>query len=346
MNILVVNYEMDDDSVALAWQIRVVRALAGRCDRVVVLTLRRGAGAVPANVTVETLAGPAGLPWLGKRLARLRQAGRLCRQYAVDAVFIHMAHQLAYELYPVFAARRLPVLLWYAHGTLSWHVRLAHACVDRVVTSTPEGFRIASPKRHIIGQGVDTDLFTLRPRAPAAREILVVSRISRRKRLALLLEVSEHLRADGLRLVIVGAPLTEADRRYQAELQAVIAQRALPVTLAGFVPLAAIPPLYENAVAHLSLSQTNSLDKSLLEALACGCPALTSNPAFQSLLAPFPGLFITDEQPAAIAAQVRAVLARPADFAPPALRALIVGHHDLGSYTECLLEHLHALRAR
>lgn len=335
MNLLIVNYAMDDASPALAWQVRVVRDLARHCRQVQVLTEQGGASPVPANVHVETMA--AG------RLDRLRQAWRLCRAGAVQAVFIHMAHRYAYRLWPVFRARGLPVLLWYAHGTVTWHLRLAHACVDRVISSTPEGFRLPSRKAVFIGQGVDTDLFNLRP-AAERRDLITVSRLARRKRLDLLLDVMAQLAGEGRRLRVVGAALTPDDAQYAAELRQRAAAQALPVDFTGPVPLADLPACYDTAALHLNVSQTNSLDKTVLEALACGCPVLTSNPAFRDLLAGHPELFIQDDTPAAIAAQVRRTLARP--LPPAELRALVAGRHDLRSYAARVMEQLHALAAR
>ncbi len=343
MRLLVVNFEMDDEAVVLAWQARVVRELARHCERVVVLSERVGQSALPVNVHREQIVSRSGVPLIGRRLARLWQAWRLCRAFDVQAVFLHMAHRYAYQFYPVFRALRLPVLLWYAHGTVSWHLRLAHYCVDRVISSTPEGFRLPSSKAYFIGQGIDTDLFTLRP-AATRRDLITVSRISRRKRLDLLLAVMEHLRNDNLTLRIIGAPLTADDRRYETELRERAARLNLPVEFIGFVPLEIIPSCYDTAALHLNVSQTDSMDKTVLESLACGCPVLTSNPAFRSLLADYPDSIVQDERPQMIASQVRRLLA--SNIAPEHLRALILGHHDLHSYVRRVLDHLHALAAR
>ncbi len=345
MRVLVINYAMDEAALALAWQARVVRALAAYCERVTVLTAQMGAAAVPANVRVEALPGRTGLPWLGKRLAMLRLTAQVCDHLRPDAVFIHMAHRYAYQLYPVFAARRLPVLLWYAHGAVNWHLRLAHACVDRVISSTPEGFRLPSRKAYFIGQGVDTELFALQPRSDAQRDLITVSRISRRKRLELLLAALAHLRDLPVRLYVVGGPLTADDQAYARDLRAQAEREGAPVVWAGAVPLEALPQHYATAALHLNVSETNSMDKTVLEALAVGCPVLTSNPAFRTLLAAQPEFIVQDARPEALAAQIRQVLAHRAAYPPADLRAMIVGRHDLASYAGRVMEHLHALVA-
>jgi glycosyltransferase involved in cell wall biosynthesis len=344
--VLVVNYEMADDSPVLAWQARVVRELARRADGVAVLTERLGAHAAPPGVRVEEIVRPAFPPVLARRAAALGQAVRLCRAERVQAVFVHMAHRQAYRLFPAFRALRLPVLLWYAHGAVTWHLRLAHLAADRVVSSTPEGFRLPSRKAHFIGQGVDTDLFALR-RGPGERTALVaVGRVSRRKRLDVLLAAMEHLRDSGLRLRVVGGPLTPDDRAYEAELRGRAAARGLPVEFTGFIPLERLPAVYESAALQLHASATDSMDKAVLEALASGCPTLTSNPAFRDLLASAPALILRDDRPETIAARVRAVLADPAGLDPGRLRGLVVGRHDLGTYAGKILSHLEALVSR
>ena len=150
--------------------------------------------ALPGNVAMETVPRPGRAGAIGRRAAALGAAWRLARRERVDAVFVHMAHRQAYRLWPVFRLLRLPVLLWYAHGAVTWHLRLAHRSVDRVISSSPEGFRLRSARAHFIGQGVDTQLFSLRPPAAARPHLLAVGRISRRKRLDLLVSMMAHLR--------------------------------------------------------------------------------------------------------------------------------------------------------
>ncbi|MEM4204977.1 MAG: hypothetical protein QXS54_12995, partial [Candidatus Methanomethylicaceae archaeon] len=104
MRVLIVNYEMDEDSGVLAWQARVARELASYAEFVVVLTDRLGRFEPPPNMHVETLAPrPLGLPRrFGSALLLNGQAFQLCRHYRIDVCFIHMASDWAYYLYPAF----------------------------------------------------------------------------------------------------------------------------------------------------------------------------------------------------------------------------------------------------
>ena len=229
---------------------------------------------------------------------------------------------------------------------MTWHLRLAHRAVDRVISSSPEGFRLRSARAHFIGQGVDTDLFSLRPPAAARPHLLAVGRISRSKRLDLLVSMMAHLRGDGLTLRIVGPTLTGDDAIYEAALRRDVAAGHLPVEFLGPVPMDRLPRLYDTAAVALNVSETNSMDKAVLEALATGCPVLSSNPAFRELLAGHPGLVIKDERPEAIATQLRALLADPGVAVPEDLRNLVEGHHDIRSYADRVMAHLTAVMRR
>ncbi|MEP7356321.1 MAG: glycosyltransferase family 4 protein [Anaerolineales bacterium] len=353
MNVLIVNYEMDDASPVLAWQARVAREVAGLVEHVVVLTEKIGRHSGAPNMAVEAFGRlPLGLPRrVGLPLLFNARVARLCRQHRVEVCFVHMAADWAYYLYPALRLLRIPILLWYAHGTVTPRLRLALACASRVVTSTPEGFRIRTPKLRVIGQGVDTELFQApgsRPDTSAA--MVTIGRVSRRKRLDVLLEVMAELNrttsAPSLKLRVIGPPLTADDQVYQQSLQTEAQRLGLSqqVTFEGHVPLERLPDIYQTAWLHLNVSNTGSLDKTVLEALACGCPVLTSNPAFRELLAGFPEMLIGDERPAAIAQQVLTLSERRASFDPQALRSLIVGQHDLKSFARKLVAQMQAMQ--
>lgn len=349
MRVLIINYEMNEDAGVLAWQARVAREFARACEFVAILTERVGRFEPLPNMHVETFADrPLGLPRrFGVALLLNRQAFHLCRRYRIEACFVHMASDWAFYLYPTFRLCGIPVLLWYAHGTVTPRLRLAHACASRVVTSTPEGFRIPSRKVRVIGQGVDTDLFRLPEELVEPRQdLLTVSRVSRRKRIDLLLSVMNYLRRKSgvpkLRLRVVGPLLTSDDLAYDAELRMQTWRTGLQdwVEFVGFAPQKYIPAFYRSAFVHLNVSRTGSMDKTVVEALACGCPVLTSNEAFFDMLRDYPEFIIRDERPEAIAEQVLTLYEKQDQYDPVGLRALVVGKHDVQSYVQKVLAQL------
>jgi glycosyltransferase involved in cell wall biosynthesis len=366
MRLLLVNYSMDRNSPVLAWQQRLASELARSCERVVVLTEERGDFESAENLDVHCVPRAfcrAPLRWLELKWLMVFPVALWCRRHRFDACFVHMNAAWVYRLWPCLRAFGVPTLLWYAHGTATWRLRLAHRCADRVVTSTPEGFRIPSRKVEVIGQAIDTETF--RPPAPAAletsrsgaqievtsqaratpahAEIAYVGRIAPRKRIALLVDVLAALvelaPQIAFRLRLVGPTLRRRDREYAGRVRDRARRLGVEERVAWDGPVASADTalVYRSAFVHLNVSQTGSMDKTVLEALACGCPVLTSNEAFRELLAPYPDLFLADERPEAIARNVLAVFQNPDRFDPVALRSLVVGHHDLASHVRRIL---------
>jgi len=97
------------------------------------------------------------------------------------------------------------------------------------------------------------------------------------------LDVSDILKDNpSFKLVIVGSSVTEKDKSYKKKLVEEINNRKLEerVELVGDVPQKSLPEYYNKARAFVNLSETGSLDKAVLEALAMNVPVYTTNEAF------------------------------------------------------------------
>lgn len=354
MNLLLINFEMNPRSPALAWQYSVALALSRHFEHVTVITERVDA-AVPHNMNVITIPRwwlKAPFRWMGAKWLLNVLVYRLLRHRHFDACFFHMNMEWAYRLSGCLRRFKIPTLLWYAHGAVTWRLRLAHRCVDRVVTSSVDGFRIVSSKRRIIGQGIDTQLFCLREGGRPRRDLVAVGRISRRKRIDLMLQVMAELRrlrpTENIRLIIVGVPLTRDDRRYAKMLRRQAADLNIDerVTFAGSLPLNELPAVYQSARLQLHLSQTGSMDKSVLEGLACGCPVLTTSKAFRSL---FKNETLSSqlcgdaESSTAIAEQLLRQLEVAYD--EESLRTCVKGTNDLDQYAALVVEEIYKMRS-
>lgn len=346
MRLLIVNFELDEASPVLAWQARVACELARHCEKVAVVTERVGRFQAPENLEVLQLPlRPFGVPRRlgGAYLANL-PVYRLCRRLQIDACFCHMAHEWTYRLKPTLGLLGIPILLWYAHGSVSDSLTRALNASTRVVTSTPDGFRIPSPKVRIIGQGIDTKLFQPESPDPSARDLIYVGRISPRKRIDLLIDAmcEVHALQPHLRLRLVGPTLNDADRVYERDMRRRCQELSLDgcVDFVGPMAMDQIHSLYASAFLHVNVSKTGSMDKTVLESLSCGVPVLTSNEAFLDALKDWPEMLIHDDRPSSIADQVVKLYSRRDQFDRQALRSLVVGRHDLTHYCGRLMEQL------
>jgi glycosyltransferase involved in cell wall biosynthesis len=291
-----------------------VERLASRVEHLHVLQLWRSSPELPSNVTLHSLDrnGPGGRAAVLARLASV--LGPLCWTRSVDGVIAHMGPIFAICAAPLARSAGLPVALWYAHGSVSPLLRLAHALVDRVGTSTPDGFRIRSSKVRITGQGIDTDVFA--PQGESDPNLIVsIGRISPVKHYESLIKAVAMMRSDGspARLRIVGGTTLPSERAYRGMLERQIAAFALSeaVELIPGVPHDRIAGEYQCATLFASCSQTGRLDKAVLEAASCGTLPVTSNPALKSFFGPeVQDHLLPGNDPAAIAATLREWLAR------------------------------------
>jgi glycosyltransferase involved in cell wall biosynthesis len=292
MRLLVFNLATDADDPVLGFTTDWVNAMADRCERVVVITMRAGRLAVRPNVIVHSVGKEKDWGRVRRTFEFYKVLRRVLATERLEACFSHMIHVFPILAWPLLRLRRVPIVLWYAHGHVPPLLRLATLLVDRVVTSSASGFRVATPKRLIIGQGIDTHRFAA-PVSERSEEfvLLSVGRISRVKHLDAALELlgalPEHA-PDGrrFRLRVIGSPLTRDDEQYASELKALAGRLGVSsrVTFQSATSFDAVSSVYPQADLFISHSQTGSMDKAVLEAMSCGVPVLTSNPAYRAAL--------------------------------------------------------------
>ncbi|OGQ87759.1 MAG: hypothetical protein A2512_10605 [Deltaproteobacteria bacterium RIFOXYD12_FULL_56_24] len=289
MNLLMFNLAVDAEHVTLAFGLSWIEELASRFDHIDIITMTTGRYELPVNVRVWSVGRERGYPeWL-RALRFYWLVWRIMRERRIAVVFTHMIPVFAVLFWPVARLTGLKNVLWYAHGATPRILRLAHRLVDRVVSPTPESFRLPSHKIKFIGHGINSDLYRFaRRQSGDAVQILTVGRLSPSKRLDLLLAAladwqMEHGRS--WHLTIVGDGTTESERACAERLrqQASTDLGAGQVTFTGRLDAEQIAPLLAKADIFVNLSKTGSLDKAIVEAMASGCPVISSNDAFKTI---------------------------------------------------------------
>lgn len=296
MNLLVFNLKTDASDDVLGFTTDWVNGLATHCENVFVVTMAVGRIAVAQNVRVYSAGKERGYSEPRRVIEFYRLLIGLLRAERIDVCFAHMMPLFAVLGWPLLRLYRIPIMLWYAHGHVSPLLRIATVLVDRVVTSSRGGFRLPTRKLRVVGQGIDVARF-----CPAASRqdpkkrfvLLTVGRISPVKHLEVLIEALAHLslQLTAKRNVVVrfvGDPLTQRDREYCKSLRRRAKELGVfaRVEFLPAVPFTEIHRVYRDADVFVNSSETNSVDKTVLEAMATGLPVVTSNPAFADILDP------------------------------------------------------------
>lgn len=275
MNLLMITPVVDPEDDLLGFVYGWVEELSKRVDRLNVMTWKKGKATLPSNVEIYVIEGT-------NKLSRVinfeKTLFSLLRKESIDVIFTHMYPEFALLSVPLAKLRGKSLIMFYAHGKVGIPLRIAHIFADKILTSSPEGCRIKSSKVIVLSQGVDVERF--KP-GKKGDYLLTVSRVSRVKRHEVVINALKEL--CDVRLVIVG-PVT--DEKYSSELKALVSELGLNerVEFAGAVPHSQIDDYLSNCLLFISASETGSLDKTTLEAMACKKPVLVCNEAFREVL--------------------------------------------------------------
>lgn len=345
LRLLWFNLVTDADAPVQGFATNWINAIAPHCQYIDVITMQAGRIDVAKNVRVFSLGKERGHSEPYRAVVFYRILFNLLRERHYDACFAHMQPLFTVMGGPLLKLYKVPITLWYTHKSVTPKLRQAERMAHRVVTASPESFRLASDKVRVVGHGIDTDFF-----APTAERqngkftILSVSRLSPVKRLEHIIEAAHRLAQDNhdfcLRIVGNVYPHDEA---YAHLLYSMVENLHLEdkVEFAGEVPHHGIAQEYQHANVMVNMSNTGSVDKAVLEAMACGVPVITANEAFEPILAHWGQQLLTPmDAPEVLAERIRRVAAMTEEERTRLghdLRELVVQEHGLDRLTEILL---------
>lgn len=284
--LLVLTQAVDIDDANLGFFHGWIVAAAARATTVTVLAQRVGRFALPHNVTVRSM-GP------GTKTGRYARLWWSCLREIPkqDAVFCHMAPEYALIAGSIARLRFRRIGLWYVHKSITRRLRWALRFVNVVFTASPESFRIPSPKVRMMGHGIPTDLFfpAAQPLSASPFRLLFVGRMTPVKGVEVVLRALAVLHGRGVadtRLTVVGDAYLFADRQYREKIRTLAASLGIAASVdwRGKMPYADLPSLYRAHHALVHASETGSVDKVVLEALASGLMVFSSSEAFAALL--------------------------------------------------------------
>ena len=285
MKLLLITQIVDKKDPALGFAHGWIEEFARHCEKVVVLCLKEGEHTLPPNVVVYSLGKES-------RPSRLRYLYRFYtsiwrHRASYDYVFVHMNPEyvvLGGLLWRMLGKR---VGLWYTHRTADLKLRLATHLMHQAFTGSKESYQIETPKVLVTGQGVDTTIFVPAHHEGATHRsltLVVVGRIAPIKNLELAIDTLGEVAKTipDARLCIVGAPVKPEDFVYQEKMRAYIAQKGLGahIDMVGGKDSAGVLAVLQSSDIFLHTSQTNSADKTVVEAMACGVYVLSSSPVY------------------------------------------------------------------
>lgn len=197
-----------------------------------------------------------------------------------SVVFVHMTPIWVLVGFFIWKLQGSRIVLWYTHGSDSFLLRIAVSLADVTLTATPEAFPFRHSRVHAVGHAVGDRFFSVsrKPRPEDRFFVLSVGRISRIKGVIQTIRFFAEIykQEPRARLMCIGQQI---DPEYLREVKNVIHELSLGevVQLEEPKSYTQMPEVYANSDLLLHMSETGSLDKVVIEALASGCPVLSTN---------------------------------------------------------------------
>ena len=348
MKLLIVTQKVDKQDSVLGFFHRWLQEFAKHCESVIVVCLEKGEHDLPHNVRVLSL----GKEHRESRIKYVRNFYKYIRHERenYDAVFVHM-NPIYVVLGGLFwRAWNKKIALWYTHKSVDLKLRLAEKLCNVIFTASKESFRLKSGKVIVTGHGIDISSFkcqvsSVKKEGEGKFDILSVGRISPIKKYEVLIEAVEVLVRDGIdvRLKIVGGPGTKEQSEYLDSLKKKVKDSGLVeiVQFVGEVSNKDIIEYLQDADLFVNLSQTGSLDKAVLEAMACGVPVLTSNKGLESTLVDLKdNLMFDNEDINMLSKKIKSIIdldqSERSNFGIK-LRSIVVENHNLSKLIKNLV---------
>ncbi|MFH1744877.1 MAG: glycosyltransferase family 4 protein [bacterium] len=290
MKLLIITQKTDLDANALSFFHVWIEEFAKQCEKVTVICLYKGRHYLPDNVRVLSLGKEDGESRIKYIYRFYKYIWQERKNY--DCVFAHMNQIYVIFGWAIWRCLGKKIGLWYAHGKVSRSLKFAEKLTDIIFTSTKEGCRMNSKKIEIVGQGIDTEKFkVIGDKSNNDKiKILSVGRISPVKKIEVLIEAIEILRRDfnisNMEINIIGGIELEEEKKYIESLKKMVAEKNMEdiIHFHGAISYDKILNYFQETDIFAHTGNTGSLDKVILEAMACECPVVSCNDAVKEVL--------------------------------------------------------------
>ena len=345
MKLLMITRKVDKNDPQVGFAFNWIRKLSQKVEQLKVICLEKGdIEGLPNNTEVFSLGKENGKNRL-KEFFNF-QKGTLRFIKKVDGIFCHQNPEYTILVAPYAKLFRKKIVCFYAHKAVNWRVGLMHFFADKVITSSEKGFRIDSPKKKIISQGIDINFFKpdLGKKKSGKLRIIAVGRISPIKNYEILINAVGILKDKKINLMakIAGLVLLEKQEEYFNKLKKLVKEKQLEneVNFLGGTIQVETLKLYQNSDISVNLCPTGAPDKVGFEAMACGIPVLVCNQSYAKNFGSYTEQLIFKEKDPKDLAQKILDLSQngQSEEIGKFLREQVVKHHNLDNLLERIIK--------
>ncbi len=277
--LVIITQAVDKNDPVLAFFIDWIKEFSKYFEKVHVITLNLGKVDLPENVIVHEIRGKGRV---SKALHLLNTALKICQKNNKTIFFAHMCPEYALVAAVPAKLHKSPLFLWYAHGATPLPLRLAEKVVQNIFTPTSESIHLKSSKIIVVGHGINTQKFKKKKSITSLKKerIFFPGRYSPLKRQK---EFLEYLPKNAPVTVTFAGPIL--NQKYYERLNQISSRKNLSVVFKGPISYNCMCDEYNNSILVINFSKkTHSLDKTILEAMACERPVLSTLVTYKKIL--------------------------------------------------------------
>ena len=270
MKLLILTQKVDINDPILGFFHRWVEEFSKHCEKLTVIALGAGEYKLPKNVKVLSLGKEKSRSKLKHLFNFYKYIWQERKNY--DNVFVHMNQKyviLGGIFWKLFGKK---VSMWRNHLKGNFFTRITVLMSDVVFCTSQFAFVSKYKKTKIMPVGIDIEKFKPQiSNLKSPNSILYLGRISPIKKVDILIEALRILRDKNInfRAKIIG-DATEKDKKYYKNLKQY-------VDIERGVPNYRTPEIYNQYEIFVNMTNSGSMDKTIFEAMACGCLVLLSN---------------------------------------------------------------------
>ena len=272
MRLLIITQKVDKNDSILGFFHRWIEEFAKNFEKVIIICLEMGEYNLPKNVQVLSLGKETHRSNVQYIVHFYKYIWRERKNY--DAVFVHMNQEyvlLGWKFWKLWCKR---IYLWRNHAKGNLFTRLAVLFSDKVFCTSPQSYAARFKKTKLMPVGIDTDFFKPDPSVPKKpNSILFLGRIAPVKKVFEFVEWFNKL--DGKFIATVAGSALPCDKDYERLVQSRASDR---IRFVGAVTQEQALKLYQSHETYVNFTPAGSMDKTILEAAACGMKLEVRNP--------------------------------------------------------------------
>jgi glycosyltransferase involved in cell wall biosynthesis len=346
MKLLMITRKVDKNDALAGFTYDWVKKIGQQVNSLKVICLSKGdTSGLPENVEIYSLGKEKGIGRIRRfikfKILNLKLVPK------VSGIFCHMNPEYTIAIWPCAKIFGKKIVAWYTHKSVTWKTKLLVKMADVILTASKESFRVPSKKVIITGHGIDTEKF--KPAETSQYDdqkfkIVSIGRISPTKDYESLIKAVDALVDRGLKNIfvqIIGGPGLVTQKQYFESLKEMVKKMDLAnyIEFVGPVPHSETVSYLQQADLFVNLSETGSVDKAVLETMACGCLCLTSNEAFTNILGA--DFMVEKDDPINLAQKIKWVMDLPPEKKKElseSHRQIVVQQHNLDQLVRKIID--------